>query len=458
MARFTLFWILLILLGAVNSHAQEDTPDYRLLVAASDGDENGVLNALLDSADVNAVTAKGVTPLMYAVQEGYTDIAKILINNGANVNARPDNGITPLISASRFNRLDIAALLLQNGADIKTKNRYDATPLMYAAAYGYDSLALLLILNGASVNDTALYGETPLDLAAISGNPNVVNILLHYGANVNSRDEYGFTPLISASQEGFAEASAVLLEKGADIAAKSNNGASALCTAIYFGHYGQVELLLNKGADVNEKISPSMTPLALADLNFDTDMRRLLKSYGAKKNLIPVFSQMKIGVDLNFNSGDFFWGIHTGFVEAKNKLELSAGFDARITSKKILEEQTLDFYYQYREKRSLVYLDLVKKMYFKLNLENDRLGFYIGIKEIYTFGKYRGLTQKVADKFITVPQAGLFLENVHGILKAGYERMDFETFGLSPHRIIISYAVYIDLQKNTIFKKELSWI
>jgi hypothetical protein len=56
-----------------------------------------VVNALLQhSAPVDAKTALGNTPLMYAAAGGHHDCAKILIRAGAKVNSQDSTGETPL--------------------------------------------------------------------------------------------------------------------------------------------------------------------------------------------------------------------------------------------------------------------------------------------------------------------------------------------------------------------------
>ena len=54
-------------------------------------------NLLIDSeADVNASDAEGITSLMLAGNEGRTEIARMLIENGAKVNWQSKSGSTAI--------------------------------------------------------------------------------------------------------------------------------------------------------------------------------------------------------------------------------------------------------------------------------------------------------------------------------------------------------------------------
>ncbi|MHB2026549.1 MAG: ankyrin repeat domain-containing protein [Elusimicrobiota bacterium] len=105
--------------------------------------------------------AGGEVPLHWAALNGYTDIAKVLLDHGAMVNAQDDDKATPLHWAVLGNHLAVAKLLVSHGADVGAKD---------------------------------LFGDTPLHMAADIGSLDMVNLLIASGANPRVRDGYLFLP------------------------------------------------------------------------------------------------------------------------------------------------------------------------------------------------------------------------------------------------------------------------
>ena len=54
-----------------------------------------------------------------AAAGNYTDIVRILIENGAQVNVRQQAGATPLHSAAQNGNLEMLIILLENGAETR---------------------------------------------------------------------------------------------------------------------------------------------------------------------------------------------------------------------------------------------------------------------------------------------------------------------------------------------------
>ena len=76
------------------------------------------------------------TALTYAARDGFTDIARTLIDHGANVNWIDGENVTPLILASFKGHIDLVQLLLDHGADITVRDQWDRTALDYALRRG----------------------------------------------------------------------------------------------------------------------------------------------------------------------------------------------------------------------------------------------------------------------------------------------------------------------------------
>ncbi|MAV09201.1 MAG: hypothetical protein CMO53_03930, partial [Verrucomicrobiales bacterium] len=108
---------------------------------------------LAAGTDVNEGDEDGDTPLIYALEEGHKEVAKLLITKGADVNAKRDFAKTsPLHFAAIYDLKEIAALLIAKGANVNARSSRGWTPLMVAARRGKVDIAELLIANGAKVN------------------------------------------------------------------------------------------------------------------------------------------------------------------------------------------------------------------------------------------------------------------------------------------------------------------
>ena len=63
---------------------------------------------LENGADINAKDGVGNTPLMWAANKGYLEIARFLVENGADIDARNNANWTALISAMQSDRFEMA--------------------------------------------------------------------------------------------------------------------------------------------------------------------------------------------------------------------------------------------------------------------------------------------------------------------------------------------------------------
>ena len=101
-----------------------------LMYAASSrfyGDTSGIIQKLIDTKqfDINAQDADGFTALMYAVEAGDYQSARVLIKNGADVNIKDKYGNTALMhSLNRIYSKYMVKLLVINGADFTIKNNF----------------------------------------------------------------------------------------------------------------------------------------------------------------------------------------------------------------------------------------------------------------------------------------------------------------------------------------------
>lgn len=134
-----------------------------LMIAARDGDVEGVKHLLAVGANVNAANNYGVTALMRSAGKGNEEIVSILINAGASVNAVQKSGVTVLMDAAISGHTETVRRLIKAGANVNAARSViitgvlltqhgGVTALMDAASNGHTEVARLLINAGADVN------------------------------------------------------------------------------------------------------------------------------------------------------------------------------------------------------------------------------------------------------------------------------------------------------------------
>jgi ankyrin repeat protein len=89
----------------------------------------------------------GKTALIYAIDNGHTDIVKILLHKGAGIDVKDKSGKTALMYACAKGHTDIAKILVENGASIYSKDKSGKTALIYAEDSGNTEIEEILKSN-----------------------------------------------------------------------------------------------------------------------------------------------------------------------------------------------------------------------------------------------------------------------------------------------------------------------
>ena len=128
---------------------------------------------------VNQYAPDGFTPLGLACYFGQFEVARYLVLKGADVNLPCNNGfhVFPIHSAAAGDYTDIARMLVENGAQVNVKQQAGATPLHSAAQNGNLELLILLLENGAETQVRMEGGKLPADLAMEKGFADISEIL-----------------------------------------------------------------------------------------------------------------------------------------------------------------------------------------------------------------------------------------------------------------------------------------
>lgn len=128
-----------------NPEERQPTPAPPPLIEATlAGNLEDVRSQLQAGTDPNLVYRTN-TALTYAARDGFTEIARLLLDSGADVNWIDGEGVTPLILASFKGHENLVRLLLERGAEIDIQDQWNRTALDYALRRGEtDAIAKLL--------------------------------------------------------------------------------------------------------------------------------------------------------------------------------------------------------------------------------------------------------------------------------------------------------------------------
>lgn len=112
------------------------TPSPPPLIEATLAGNLEVVRALLQMGTDPNLLYNTNTALTYAARDGFTDIARLLIDSGTDASWIDGEGVTPLILASLNGHTELVQLLLERGADTTIRDRWHRTALDYALRRG----------------------------------------------------------------------------------------------------------------------------------------------------------------------------------------------------------------------------------------------------------------------------------------------------------------------------------
>lgn len=178
-------------------------------------DRNYNLNELI-------VAHGGLTPLLYAVRQGYRESAEALLRAGADVNLpSAGDGTTPLLMAIINGHFDLAKTLIDRGADVTATSANGVGPL-YA------------VLN-VEWAPKALYPQPQAHKQQQLGYLDFMKLLIDKGADVNARTK------MKVWYSGYSF----------DLSGVDEIGASVFWRAAYAADIAAMKLLVAHGADPN---------------------------------------------------------------------------------------------------------------------------------------------------------------------------------------------------------------
>lgn len=142
------------------------------------------------------INEKRLTLLHAAAWNGVTDMMQELIRNSAEVDARTKDGWTPLTMAANSGHLASVNFLLQSRADVNARNDEGRTPLFQAVEKSHLEVVKRLLEAGASPHLGLRDGRGPIFVAVGENRVDLIAALLAAGANPRMETIHKNTPCI----------------------------------------------------------------------------------------------------------------------------------------------------------------------------------------------------------------------------------------------------------------------
>jgi ankyrin repeat protein len=253
------------------------------------GKSQAVLKLIEWGANIDLKDSSGLTPLIYAYDNGHIELAKKLIEIGADFNLEI-NGNRFITKACWRDDVEMVKFLVErkNVNPLQT-NGLGVIPWHNAAALG--SIKVLEFLKSYMEGKIDFLGINPKELgysalhyACLYGKSEAVLKLIEWGANVDLKDASGWTALDWAIDNGYIDIVQILITNNADVNSKDPNNMHSLDWACIKGHKEIAELLISNGAEINLVSTKGLTPLIYAYDNGHIELAKKLIEIGADFN------------------------------------------------------------------------------------------------------------------------------------------------------------------------------
>jgi len=436
----------------------DGAPENNLMVAASRGYVEQIEKLIARGTDVNAETAEGATPLVFAVVNNQAESVKKLLEYDPEIDKLTAADETPLIISVKNRNPEIAEILIRGGADLNLPNSKGAAPVHFAALNGDLEMTDLLVYYGADINLKTVDGTSPLMASILAGYQDVSDYLIRNGANLEARDRNGFTPLLIAAQNGDTLLINLLLKQGVDLYEKNYFNYNALDIAIESNHRPAVEMLLEKGDKWTSSEKGGLNPYTIASSFGRKDIITLLEQKNIPGRIGFRIDEISVSPNVKLNNHDFYSGGVIMFREPVMKAGLKTGFDFKPAYSRVLVKTGENLYYQYYDKSSLIYAGLFKDFTLKETFSGTIISASAAFSAGFSFGpRFRGTRVPAEEKIRIIPSAGLKVQKRHFTVKADLEYMKTQFYGISPLWFRAGFAYNYFISKVRSPGKTIKW-
>ncbi len=230
--------------------------DLMMMGAVTTGNYDALNDILNAGKDVFISNSRGKDLLMIACENGYKDIAELLIEKGADINAYDENYWTPLFYATFNGHIDVVKFLLENGADYNSEDINGKLPFLLTNGMNHQKTFKIFQKFFKKYN-IKIDEEIPTDDDSkySKENNNYLKDSMPKNEKKYKYKEYSMeecaNQLINAVKSGKLSTLKRLLSKGYDVNAQDEDGNTALIYAIHKNFSGSVKFLIENGADVS---------------------------------------------------------------------------------------------------------------------------------------------------------------------------------------------------------------
>lgn len=170
--------VALLLIAGANPNLLVDDLKPIISLAISNKFNNIIQMLILFGADVNLKNQTDWAPVWHAVWARDDKSLKLLLEHGARVNIfRQSNIHHPLTQAIEMGFLNMVKILLEFGAAVNCYNKYSVTPLMRAVRLGFTEIVELLLSYDVILGMRNVNGDTALDIAIALGRTKIANLI-----------------------------------------------------------------------------------------------------------------------------------------------------------------------------------------------------------------------------------------------------------------------------------------
>lgn len=133
------------------------------LLAAEQGNADGLKSCLAKNVDINATNRQGRTAIIIASLNKHYDCVSLLIAEGADINKQDQTCFNPFLISCLTNDLTLLRTVLPANPDLNCLSRFGGVGITPASEKGHVEIVReLLLRTDINVNHTNFVGWTPL--------------------------------------------------------------------------------------------------------------------------------------------------------------------------------------------------------------------------------------------------------------------------------------------------------